>query len=119
MARTFDEVDELDDETKHEVIDSIRKYGTAGVDSTELPVQVIDQSTGELGDGTPADVFEVLADVVGRLELDAVMETQGRLIYAKNGIEITLEGFQDRHVLLELKQAQADNPDETDEGDSQ
>ena len=108
MPPTSDETPELTDETEQKIIDCIESYDGAAVDTRELPVQVTDHTTGSLGDGTPADVLEVQVDVVGRLDLDEVMDTQGRLMYVKNGIEIMLIGFEDRHVLLEVKRERDD-----------
>lgn len=95
----------LCDESRDAVVRALTKYGDVGVDERDGgATQVIDRSDGEVADGSPADVFEVLVDAVGRLNLDEVMENQGLLIYCRDGIEVELSGFVDRQVLVEVTQ---------------
>lgn len=96
---------ELRDESREAVVQALSKYGDVGVDTRDGgATTVIDRTDGEVADGSPADVFEVLVDAVGRLELSEVMERQGLLIYCKEGIEIELTGFVDRQILVEVTQ---------------
>lgn len=54
--------------------------------------------------------FEVLVDVVGRLDLETVTEEQGRLLYCKDGVDVMLKGFEDGMVLIEVEQVLGDGP---------
>lgn len=120
LASAVESVDEWASAAKHElrsesreaVMESLERYDGVGIDRRETPVQVIDHSIETERDDTTVDAFEVLVDVVGRLELDTVMERQGLLIYCRDGIEVKILGFQDRHILVEVRQER-----DSDDGD--
>jgi hypothetical protein len=101
---------ELHDHTREAVIQAVTRYDGVGVDTRDGgPLEVIDRSDGEMADGSAANMFEVLVDSTGRLELDEVFERQGRLIYCKGGVEIELAGFVDDRILVEVTQARGEN----------
>jgi hypothetical protein len=96
---------ELAEDSREATVQALEKYGDVGVDSRgEGPTQVIDAEIIEDRRGDTVERFEVLVDAVGRLELDEVMERQGLLIYCRDGIEVKILGFQDRKVLVEVRQ---------------
>lgn len=48
------------------------------------------------------DEYEALVPISGRVLLDDLLDTQGRLLGIKNSIAVELDGFQDDRLLLTL-----------------
>jgi hypothetical protein len=84
-------------------VQALTKYDGVGVDRRDGgPTQVIDAELTQDRRGDTVAKFEVLADAVGRLDLDTVMDRQGLLIYCRDGVEVQLAGFQTGMVLVRV-----------------
>lgn len=94
----------LTDESRTAVVESLTKYGDITVVGSDSVTVVDSEITEKEHGGREVSAFDVLVDVSGRLDLEEVMERQGLLIHAHEEREISVKGFEDGQILLEVLQ---------------
>ena len=109
---------ELSDEARSAVKAAVTSIDGVGLNrqDPETVIQVVEseeklRSVASFDDPEHVTEFEVLVNAVGRLVLDGVLESQGQLLYCKGEdpyVEISLKGFENGMLLLEVVQCYAE-----------
>lgn len=96
---------ELTDISRDSIRTAVLQYDRVELDdSADSPLSVTNRSTRTDRYDREVDVFEVIVAITGRLDLDEVMDSQGRLMFCKRGTEIMLEGFEDGGIVVSVEQ---------------
>jgi hypothetical protein len=79
--------------------DALRAATTDICESWDIDIHDPDDiEITQVGDGE----YEALVPISGRVLLDDLLDTQGRLLGIKNDVAVELDGFQDDRLLLGL-----------------
>lgn len=86
-----DNSEDLRDELREATIEICASWDISIHDTIDIEITYVDD--GE---------YEALVPISGRVLLDDLLDSQGRLLGIRNDIAVELEGFQDDRLLLAL-----------------
>jgi len=97
-----DDEPELTEYIKTAIHNALDTYGVGVNTAWDSGYQAIEAERRIDSDGSEIHEFEVLVDMVWRLDLKEVMEEQGLLIWCRDGVEIEVRGFEHDSLLLDV-----------------
>jgi len=93
---------ELNDHIKWAIGKALDTYNVGVNTAWDNGYQAIEAERRTADDGSEVHEFEVLVDMVHRLDLKEVMEEQGLLIWCRDGVEIEVRGFDTESLVVDV-----------------